>query len=1341
MLTLISQLVFSLTSPLFITTPNNFDDISQIEVTDITQDVHGFMWFGTKDGLNRYDGYNYTIYRPNKEQSNSLIHHNIYRLLNTSNNHLLIATAGGFQRYVGNQAFDDVDVYNYQGQLTHKVAAIELFETQTGDIWVGSVDAGITILDKNLKPQKNFNTNNSVLKSDYVTSFSEDKANNVWIGTKKGLYVYDAFQRRILSAGSFNPALSSLDNTRINALVTISNQLFIGTSQGLTQYNFELNKISIILENSSPSISNNYITKLVYLDSINALAIGTLNGLNLFYIDSEVISQYTNNTITHNRVKSSNIYSLFVSADDVFWIGGSGGLNKSPLEARQFGHYVKNNSLYPCEGFTDFYAVAIENKHNIWVASYSGPLMKLNLKSNTCETFNRIKIEDRETSLNNILAIKVTSSIDVWLATRHLGLLHLNPQAKSFSSISGIPKSARIKSLTENKSNLFATTYYEGTYRIDKATKIAVKLSSKESSLNGHVIYSTSDNSLFLVDRKFGLSEITDQGDIKRIFENEIKETPFKITSITEDQSGSLWISTQGYGLYQYDRRSNNFVNYSVNNSQISSNLLWQVMADNQNRIWTFGSKGVSILNLNSKKFINFDSKDGLQENAFTPTGDFNRQINMMLTGGINGFNYFSPSHITDVTPFLSVTLTNIKVNNQPFQGKPNTEKGTILDYQNNNLSFGFSSNNFTHPQKVKFSYRLLSNNESWIETTANERIATFTNLTPGDYEFQVKASDTTGSWPENYTSYKFTIEAPWWMHPGAYFFYLVTTAILLFCVIKYREKRLTKKAKELELIVKNRTYELNQEKQIVEQLLSRKNDEFTNFSHEFRTPLTLILGPLEKLKQELPSQSELKLESIQRNANRLLRMVDQMLSLETFQIQAITQKHSIAVGKTIRFIADAFSDLAFQKNITFNVGTIDDVTFDFTPDAIDKIILNLLSNALKYTPPGGQVFISAKRDNQNYVINIKDTGIGIPVDKQEQVFERFNRVLNEDSERVVGAGIGLSLVKNLVEHHQGNIKLISTPNKGTLFEISLPIINEKTNNSSNDHKNSEIVSTELVSLNNEIRHSSNKTPEAMDDDSSKPTLLIVEDNWELRQYLIDSFSNHFICDEASNGKQGFARAIANVPDIIISDIMMPEMDGYQLVEALRSNEITSHIPIILLTAKNDKQSRLKGWEQQADEYIAKPFDIDELSFRVKNLLDIRSILKRRFHASTFQKDKELKPNKELVQQSKEAAFINKMNAIIENNYQNESFRMSLLANDIGVSERQLHRKLKAIMDLTPTEYLRSFRLNKAKELLAKGEPASNVYLDVGFSSHSYFGKCFKAQYGCSPSEYSKEEF
>ncbi|NVJ51744.1 MAG: response regulator, partial [Gammaproteobacteria bacterium] len=661
------------------------------------------------------------------------------------------------------------------------------------------------------------------------------------------------------------------------------------------------------------------------------------------------------------------------------------------------------------------------------------------------------------------------------------------------------------------------------------------------------------------------------------------------------------------------------------------------------------------------------------------------------------------------------------------------------MDYEEGTLAIQLSLLTFSASEYANIRYRIVELDHTWSTVSGSSALISYNFLPYGKFTLQAIGRDFDGI-ESDLLEIPIHINPPLWATWWAYCFYLFIAALVIFGTFHLRTRAIKAQANKLQAMVNVRTKELAKEKALVEKLLAKKDDEFANISHEFRTPITLILGPIQKLlKSNIRPSTRKTLEMVKRNGFRVLRMVDQILNLEKFKLNQIANYGVIDVKPISTLIAKNFSELANEKGIELTVIQIDDIQLSFTYDAFEKILLNLLSNAVKYTLPGGKVSLAIfQTEGSEIKIQVTDSGIGIPFEQQSAIFERFSRIEDISSTSVVGAGIGLALVKQLVEHHNGRIDLQSEPGKGTQVTVTfLPeLVTEQTR--INDKVNTELLNMEIESLREvSVEQATNVSTELSDSNGDRPLVLIVEDNLDMRNFIVDSVDDHYEILTAENGQEGLTKAIQHIPDLIISDIMMPKMDGYEFSEQLKDDPVTSHIPLILLTARGDKESRLKGWRQRADEYLTKPFDNEELNLRIESLLSIRKILRERFA-------NEMTNNEDPVwsitsgMSERDQALIIEVDSFFNEHFQDPDLELSRLADRLAMSERQLQRKFKALFDRSPSDYLRSFRLTKSKEQLRKGLRVSEVAFNVGFNSQAYFSKCFKAQFGMTAKEYQE---
>ena len=643
-------------------------------------------------------------------------------------------------------------------------------------------------------------------------------------------------------------------------------------------------------------------------------------------------------------------------------------------------------------------------------------------------------------------------------------------------------------------------------------------------------------------------------------------------------------------------------------------------------------------------------------------------------------------------------------------------------------MTLNFASLDFTNPSANNFKYKLEGFEKDWSKTS-NVNSASFTNIPPGDYLFRVKATNSDGIWNEDGISIKITILPPWWKTTFAYIGYCIAIIFLFYFIRRFELNRIK---------TRNQLRMKEFETKKLQEVDRMKSNFFANISHEFRTPLTLILGILDKYLKK-PGQDISDFKIMKKNADRSLQLINQLLELS--RIESGTTKMEVRetdIVKFVRRISSAFVSLAEQKKIDFrfnnhplsSVPGENEILVYIDREKIETVIFNLLSNALKFTPEGQKILISISTTSTTAEIAITNTGIIIPAEELPNVFDRFYQSNQTSLKNFEGTGIGLALVKELVELHHGDVKALSENNQ-TTFKISLLMGSSHFPDSQILTGEKEIDTPFVISNSEEIKIDHKESEKDLRESG---IILVVEDHFDLRNFIREQLVNDYSVIEAEDGKKGLSLAEEYIPDLIISDIMMPKMDGYQLCKEIKTNIKTNHIPVILLTAKASLDDKLEGLETGADDYLIKPFNTDELKARVKNLINVRQKMREKFQAEMI-----IKPA-EIVVPSNQKVFIEKLTNIIEKNIADENFSVEIMSEEIGMSRSQLHRKLKALSNQTPSEFIRVFRLKRATDLIKQdaGNIAEIAY-KVGFSSQAYFTKLFQEQFGLTPSEFRKQ--
>ncbi|MDF1548914.1 MAG: response regulator, partial [Bacteroidales bacterium] len=907
---------------------------------------------------------------------------------------------------------------------------------------------------------------------------------------------------------------------------------------------------------------------------------------------------------------------------------------------------------------------------------------------------------------------------DLWIATNGDGLLHFNHRNNQLTTYS----------TKENINNTSICHDWLTTLYLDSKGDLWI------GSFWGL--------SRFDIEKKIFKNYSYDPSNIRSISDN-------IIYSIAEDRLGNIWVGTSE-GLNLLGANTESFIHYSVEQG-LPNQVINSILVDDKNNIWLATNNGLSKFNHQTKEFINFFYQDGLVSNEFIHNSKFKSSKGELFFGSVFGFNAFYPDSIKVKDFFPHVIITDFKIFNESVPIKKLSDGRVLLkkaiseteeislDYYDNSFSFDFIAIDYVLPEKINYACKMEGFEESWNFLDYKRRFITYTNLNPGDYTFLVKASSRKNEWGNNITRINIHIRPPIWQTGWAYSVYIVVFMGIIILLWKINDDRITEKNQvRIERIKQAQDEKLNQ----------AKLEFFTNISHEFRTPLTLIIGPIENLlaNEKLNKNIRKTLSMMSRNAHRLLRLVNQLLDLRKIEKNKLKLE---ACKSDILFFAEeifqSFQELARRKNIQFEFEKNDlniDVYFD--SDKLDKILFNLLSNAFKFTPDNRLIRLIIQKNNtvsdifpDGFVqIIVEDNGVGMSQDTMNKIFDRFYQYSESAGSVQKGTGIGLSLTKSLVELHHGQIKVESSRANGSKFSVLLPL--------GRKHFNDNEIIEETINNAKEIQHQPMVLKEFENDslepsetssiDESAPLILIVEDNADVRTYIKEGLRGLYRIVEAENGKEAVKLTYDLMPDLIISDVMMPEMDGITLCKKLKTELVSCHIPVILLTARSSIEHRIEGLETGADSYIPKPFNPKHLLVRVKKLLELRQTLKEKYKSSA-----EFEPI-EMAVTSADEKFMKKAIETIKNQISDPELSVESLGKEIGMSRGHLHRKLKALLGQTPSEFIKTIRLKQAAHLLANEDiPVSEITDLVGFSSPSYFAICFNKMYGLTPTQYKEK--
>ncbi len=991
------------------------------------------------------------------------------------------------------------------------------------------------------------------------------------------------------------------------------------------------------------------------------------------------------------------------------WIGTNGsGIYLFESDNKSYKHFPKIPENFQKVGGTSVFAIYEDSKGIIWTGTYKGGLCRYDKKSGLFVSYLPNPENPNSISHNDVRDILEDKEGKLWIATNGGGLNLFDRDKQIFyhfrhnpARTNSIISNYCLKILEDKKGNLWIGTY-EG-------------LSVFNSKNRKFINYSHNNN-------------------IKNSLSNDW------IYSILEDSKSNIWIGTaEGFDLFEPATQS--FKHY-YNFNGLPDNTINGILEDNNCNLWLSTNNGISKFDPAHNVFTNYDYRDGLQGKEFFYGSCFKSRDGTMFFGGLSGINIFDPGNIVlnDYKP--PVVIKNIKINNKLLNRRDwlfSENPKIVLSYKQNTISFDFAALNYIEPQRNLYSYKLEGFNTDWV-FAGTQTTCTYTNLSPGGYVFMVKGSNNDDVWNNRGAIITLIIKAPLWKTYWAYSFYILILFAMLYLYTKYTIVKIsTKKDFLLEHYKREKSEELNQ----------LKIKFFTNVTHEFRTPLTLIIAPLEKMMNSKKTNKN-QLLLIYKNAKRLLHLVNQLMEFRKIDSKNLNLK--VQKGDIVDFIkqvTDAFTGLAKQKQISFEFNPlIDSIELWFDHDKVEKILYNLLSNAFKFTPKNGRISVTVGNtedtglpgDKQSKYVEIivKDTGIGIPDEDLTKIYSEFYQVNNHSGQ--IGTGIGLALTKELVELHKGKITVTSELQKGSCFTVYLPV--------GNKHFSADIISDENIYsfspsgihelINNEFNNFYNEIiyseePEEAPSEPGAPAIMLVDDNDELRLFMRSSLKLKYRIIEAANGKEALEIAVQKSPDIIITDVMMPLMNGIELCRKLKDNIHTSHIPVIILTAKDNTDEKIESLKSGADDFIPKPFNENELLLKIQNVINTRKKLQDK-----FKRDLIIEP-KEITVTSADEKFLAHIMKIVESNINNPDFDIVSSVSDIGISRSVLYRKMQKLINQSPHEFVNSIRLIKAAKLLSqKKMKVSEVAYEVGFNDPLYFSKCFKKQFGKAPSDYVK---
>lgn len=1352
--------------------------LSDNQVNAIYKDRKGFMWFGTLVGLNRYDGHEFKVFKHSSKDSSSLPDGYITDIFEGPDKQLWIKSGNGFSIY--NHSTEKFERFQDKHFKKYKIPGGYLREIKTnnqGKHYFYIESQGIFGYDAKSSLTTRYTHKPGVLHSlyaDRISDFLDDLKGNLWVIYSNGvLDKVNLKEGRVTNRYfTINKRFAGKDNSFSLKHDLEGNVFIYSTSNpfGLYYLNAASDNFSYFGKKSDNSgLSSNIVSQVIEGDDGN-IWIGTDHGgINILNKRTHKLTYILSKEDDSRGLNDNSIAALYKDNNGIIWIGtfkkGICYYHKSIFKFPRNRYLTGKNSIYK-----DVNSFVEDSKGNLWIGTNGTGLLYLNRSTGEISAYRNNPTDDNSLSSDIVVSLWIDHLGVLWIGTYLGGLDSFDGKNFTHFKHTADPSSLsdnRIYALLEDSSKrLWIGTLNGGLDLLDRRSKKFRHFNpSVKNTINSYVIsclYEDKNKNIWI-----GTSAGVDILDhktakFKRLKSNR-KDTNTLIqddvNSIVQDSRGWVWIGTRE-GISIYNPATGRFKNLSEDVG-LPENAAFELIEDEHHHIWYSSRKGLYKISVipDGKtykfRYSKYNQSDGLQSTQFNVNAVAKTRAGELIFGGPNGFNIFKADQIKNNHYPSVLVMTDLEMFNHSIHVGENVNGHIILPetitdiknltftHQENIFSLQFALLNYLNRHKVIYKYNLEGFDQRWLTVPSEIRKATFTNLDPGEYIFHVKAFDGNDSVLLAKSQLKITILPPFWRTTWAYILYILATGFLLLFI---RGRGIRKLKREFALV-----QERIQARQLREQ--DRKEADrlreldllkikfLTNLSHEFRTPISLILAPVDKLLTEAKEKEQSgQLTMIKRNARRLLNLVNQLLDFRKMEEQELQLNKSD--GEIVSFIKDAtdsFYDLAERKQIklTFS-SSIEQLYVSYDHDKVERILFNLLSNAFKFTPSGGTVGVELRKlpdqaeDGRiSLELKVRDSGIGIPKDKQERIFERFFQ--NETSSSILnqGSGIGLSITREFVKMQGGEIMVESEPGLGSCFTAHLDLAPATFSEQEKKH----FGDADRPDATSNKKHAEKESADKRLRMKNAPVILLVEDNEDFRFYLKDNLRVFYKVVEAANGTEGWQKALALHPHLIVSDISMPEMNGKELCEKLKSDERTKHIPIILLTALTAEEEQLKGLETGANDYMTKPFNFEILHSKIRNLLTLHQTFKR-----TYSRQVNI-ASPEMEIESEDVKFLNTALLYIEENLQNPQLSVEDLSKHVAMSRVSLYKKCLKVTGKTPVDFIRCVKLEKAAVLLEKSNKTiSEICYMVGFSTPNYFAKSFKAKYNVLPSEYIVEK-
>ncbi|MDG1871431.1 MAG: two-component regulator propeller domain-containing protein [Flavobacterium sp.] len=1344
------------------------EGISKRAVSCITQDQYGYMWIGTYGaGLYKYNGLSYTIFESNWQQEESLISNMVYSTFIDKYNTLWVGTDQGICFY--NRELNKFEKLELRVLSSKKdkidIAVKSIIQDNYNNLIVGTYGKGIFKVNLKTKIVSFIKSDVSTYTNYQVNCFKKAKDGTIYLGTSFGLKSLQANGNYIKTVKD-NTGKTLVDQNIESILIDSKQNIWLGTFyNGLIKVTREKAGFS----SQSFPITKKRVMALLQTESNTIFCATENDGILLVDSEGKILKQYINNKNDNNSLKSNSVWSLFADKEKRIWLGyynqGVDVFDKlySKFNAIEPSKYNNESSLQ-AKSVTSI----VKNKEGkFWISLEGGgvdlydPLTSLSkhINSKNASFLTGLKSDDVQT-------VFIDSKENVWLGSWNGGIYFLKKGSKNFVNYNtnntvGITSNRMMSFSEDSKGIIWIGTYLRGLhYYVPSENKFyhcgSTSFASNEL-VNGDVrkvmvdskdrVWVGSTLGLFLIthDKNFNFS-------IKALKNQMMKDKKMQknqsVLSLYESRNKTIWIGTDGAGLFSYNPISGKFDHYYDFKGLLEKSIA-AIVEDNTGAIWVSGKAGITKLDLKKKEAINFTKDDGLLDNDFNYNSVLRDSNGDLYFGSYEGINFFNPSKILKSKKQPLLYFSDFKLFNKSVSpgdvdsllAKVISETDSlILTYDQSVFTVEYVGLNYAHPGKNEYAYYLEGFEKEW-NYVGGKRAATYTNLAAGKYVLNVKAAKRGGVWSAKPLQLHIEILPPFWRTNLAYFLY----ALAIVLVSIYLKKFLQRRFHEKQAI----QFERDKATQI-EKLNAKKLQFFTNISHEFRTPLTLIINPLEDIiksgKFDLPAEVLNKLHVIHKSSDRLSRLINELMDFNKLQFNKMAlHVQPLEVVNFTKNIVSYFEEEAISRSIDLQFeSTVESLQDWLDPKMLEKIIFNIISNAFKVTADHGKIkvkinatqkmiFLPLANENnkiETFEIIIEDTGSGLSKKDIKRIFDRFYQVNNLNKTYYGSTGIGLEVVRGFVELHKGKIEVDSTLGVGTTFTVIFPLGHEF-------FSEAEILDEEhQVTVGESIRKiTATQSPVVAEEPKNDivHTILIVEDNAELRNYLKDELKKSYKIIVAENGLKGYELAQQKLPDLILTDVIMPIMNGLELCKKVKADLKTSHIPLLMLSAKALVQDKLEGIDSGADMYMSKPFDMDILKSSLGQLINSRQIMFDKFYKGITKNAKEKTT-------TLDNEFIQKTLNFIHENINESDLSVEILASKVFLSRSQLYRKIKTLTGVSVNEFIRNVRLEKAKELIQLGDNNINeISYKVGFASPSYFTKCYKVKFGHLPTQLNKD--